>query len=70
LAPRLTSSDNEGGWSLRSGSINVLFSGGAVRTYGYRGLQEQFGLGDFDRDVSIVTFGPTSPIVPCRKLDN
>jgi len=62
--------DNEGGWNLRDGTINVLFCDGFVRTYSYPQLQEQFGLGPFDRDHPVVTWGPDSPIEACRKLAN
>lgn len=62
--------DNEGGWSLRDGTINVLFNGGAVRTYSYQMLKERLGLGDFDLDNPIETYGENSPIEECRKLDN
>jgi len=62
--------DNDGGWSLRDGTIHVLVASGAVRTYSYQMLKEQFGLGDFNKDVPVQTWGPNSPIVPCQKLDN
>lgn len=62
--------DNEGGWSLRDGTIHVLLYGGAVRTYEYGMLREQFGFGPFDRNTPIRTWGPDSPIPACQKLDN
>lgn len=62
--------DNEGGWSLRDGTVNVLFHGGAVRTYSYRQLQEQYGVAPFDRNNPMRTWGPDSPIEACQKLDN
>lgn len=62
--------DNEGGWNLRDGTINVLFNGGVVRSYSYQMLQEQYGLGDFDRNKPVETFGPNSPIPQCQKLAN
>jgi prepilin-type N-terminal cleavage/methylation domain-containing protein len=61
--------DNEGGWSLRDGTINVLFSACAIRSYSYQQLKEQYGLGDFNKDVPIPTYGADSPIEPCKKLD-
>lgn len=62
--------DNEGAWSLRDGTINVLFNGGNVRQYSYQDLQNRFQLGPFDRDNPVLTYGPNSPIPECRKLDN
>ena len=62
--------DNEGGWSLRDGTVNVLFNGGNVRAYSYQELKEQLGLPDFNKDVPIQTYGENSPIEPCKKLDN
>ena len=62
--------DNEGGWSLPAGTVNVLFCGGVVRTYSYQLLQEQFGLGPFDGNAPVVSWGQGSPIAACQKLDN
>jgi prepilin-type N-terminal cleavage/methylation domain-containing protein len=62
--------DNEGGWSLRDGTIHVLFNGGSVRTYSYQQLKDLFGLGDFNKDDPVKTWGKDSPIEPCKKLDN
>jgi len=62
--------DNEGGWNLRDGTINVLFNGGNVRTYSFQVLKELHALPDFNIDAPIPTFGPDSPIEPCRRLDN
>jgi len=62
--------DNEGGWNLRDGTINVLFNGGVVRSFSYQQLKEQFGLGDKRDDAPVETYGPNSPIEACRKLDN
>lgn len=62
--------DNEYTWSLRDGTINVLFNGGNVRPYSYQQLKEQYGLGDFDPNDPIQTYGENSPIEACRKLDN
>ena len=66
----LMANDNEGVWSLRDGTINVLLNGGVVRTYSYQDLQERFSLGDFDQNNPIETYGPNSPIPECQKLDN
>jgi len=62
--------DNEGIWTFSDGTINVLFNGGAVRTYSYQDLMGRFGLGDFDREQPVETWGPNSPIPECQKLDN
>jgi prepilin-type N-terminal cleavage/methylation domain-containing protein len=62
--------DNEGVWSLRDGTVNVLFNGGAVRSYSYQTLREQYSLGEFDKENPLVTWGANSPIVECQKLDN
>ena len=60
--------DNEGGWNLRDGTVNVLFNGGSVRSYSYQMLKEQFALPDFNINEPIATTGSDSPIVPCQKL--
>ncbi|MFN3240225.1 MAG: type II secretion system protein [Planctomycetota bacterium] len=62
--------DNEGLWVFDDGTVNVLFSDGKTRTYSYQDLQQRFGLGDFDPDQPIETYGPNSPIPECQKLDN
>jgi prepilin-type N-terminal cleavage/methylation domain-containing protein len=61
--------DNEGAWSLRDGTINVLFNGGVVRQYSYQDLEKRFGLGPMDKNVPLQTYGPNSPIPECQKLD-
>lgn len=61
--------DNEGVWSLRDGTVNVLFNGGTVRSYSYQDLQERYALGKFDKNNPIQTWGPNSPIPECQKLD-
>ena len=63
--------DNEGGWNLRDGTVNVLFSGGSVRTYSYLDMKKNGWVSkDFDKNDPVVTWGPDSPIPPCQKLDN
>jgi len=62
--------DNEGVWCLQDGSVNILMNGGLVRQYSYEELKEQFGLGEFDKNNPIETYGPNSPIPACQKLDN
>ncbi len=61
--------DNEGVWSLRDGTVNILFNGGTVRSYSYQQLKEMFGLPDLDKTQPIATYGPNSPIPQCQKLD-
>ncbi len=62
--------DNEYGWSLRDGSVNVLFAGGVVRTYSYQMLRELYGLEEFDVNNPVQTYGGNSPIEACQRLDN
>jgi prepilin-type N-terminal cleavage/methylation domain-containing protein len=62
--------DNEGMWVFSDGTVNVLFNGGNVRSYSYQDLQGRYGLGEFDLNQPVETYGPNSPIVPCQKLDN
>lgn len=62
--------DNEGGWSLRDGTVNILLNGSAVRTYSHLKLTELFGVGDLKTTDPVVTYGDNSPIPVCRKLDN
>jgi prepilin-type N-terminal cleavage/methylation domain-containing protein len=62
--------DNEGAWSLSDGTVNILFNGGQVRSYSYQQLMEQHGLPPLDLNNQLQTWGPNSPIVECRKLDN
>ncbi|MGK0201787.1 MAG: prepilin-type N-terminal cleavage/methylation domain-containing protein [Planctomycetota bacterium] len=61
--------DNEGEWTFSDGTVNVFFTGGKVRSYSYQDLQARFGLGDFNLDEPIETWGPNSPIPECQKLD-
>ncbi|MFY9343975.1 MAG: hypothetical protein WAT39_15910 [Planctomycetota bacterium] len=60
--------DNENGWSLRDGAINILLSTGKVRTYSYQDLERLFGVGPFDHSRPVLTHGPDSPIPECRNL--
>jgi prepilin-type N-terminal cleavage/methylation domain-containing protein len=62
--------DNEGGWSLADGSVNVLFCGGDVRMYTFLDLKSLgYVKGDLDKNKPLETWGPSSPIPECRKLD-
>jgi prepilin-type N-terminal cleavage/methylation domain-containing protein len=65
----LMADDNEGIWCLPDGTVNILFNGGAVRSYSYPQLQEKLSLGPLDLDNPIQTYGPNSPIEECQKLD-
>ena len=62
--------DNEGVWSLRDGTVNILFHGGNVRSYSYQKLQQIYDLGPLDKNVPIQTWGENSPIPFCRTLVN
>ena len=62
--------DNEDGWNLRDGSLNVLFCGGVVRTYSHPQLQDAFGVGALDPSNPVVTHGANSPVPACRALAN
>lgn len=66
----LMATDNEDWWTLRDGTINILFANGDVRSLSWHVLQKQFGLGPFDPEEPIQTWGPKSPIPECRKLAN
>ncbi len=61
--------DNDGIWSHRDGTVNLLLNPATVRTYSHQQLQELFGVGKFDREHPIQTWGPNSPIPACQKLD-
>ena len=62
--------DNEGVWTFNDGTVNVLFSDGTRRGYSYQDLEGRFGLGPFNKEEPIETYGPNSPIPECQKLDN
>ncbi|MFY9343974.1 MAG: type II secretion system protein [Planctomycetota bacterium] len=62
--------DNENVWSLRDGTVNILFNGGKVRTYSYQDLERLYGLGPMDKNSPIETHGANSPIPECRNLAN
>jgi prepilin-type N-terminal cleavage/methylation domain-containing protein len=66
----LMADDNEGGWTHRDGTVNILLSDGNVRTLSYQQMRERFGLGEFDKEQPIATFGSNSPITECQKLEN
>ena len=66
----LMADDNEGVWSHADGTVNVLFNGGAVRTYNFLDLKSRgYVEGEFDKNKPLETWGPNSPIPECRKLD-
>jgi prepilin-type processing-associated H-X9-DG protein len=63
--------DNEGGlWTHRDGSVNILMGDGNVRTRSYSQLEKLYGLGPFDKDAPVPTFGASSPITECQHLAN
>jgi prepilin-type N-terminal cleavage/methylation domain-containing protein len=62
--------DNEGAYSLRDGTVNILFYGGTVRTYSYQEQEKLFSVGPFDKTRPVQTYGPSSPIPACQSLDN
>ena len=64
----LMATDNESGWCWEDGTVQVLLSKGAVRTYSYQDLTKRFGLGPMDVAAPVATFGASSPIPECRKL--
>ena len=64
----LLASANNGMWTLRDGSVNILLSSGQVRSLSYDMMQELYSLGDRDVSNPIQTHGPNSPIPECRKL--
>ncbi len=66
----LMATDNEGMWTFRDGTINILLADGNVRSLSYQMLQERFELGPLDKSKPIETYGPNSPIPECQKLDN
>lgn len=67
----LMANDNEGGWTLRDGTVHILMNGGSVREYSYAKLVELFPeVGPFDQNKPVPMYGDGSPIEPCKKLDN
>lgn len=66
----LMATDNEGMWTHRDGSINILLADGNVRSLSYQMIAERFELGPMDKAKPIETHGPNSPIPECQKLDN
>lgn len=65
----LMANANDGMWTLRDGTVNILLASGAVRTLSYPMMQELYGLGEKDVNNPVATWGPNSPIPECRKLD-
>lgn len=65
----LMASDNEGAWTFADGTVNVLLTGGKVRSYSYQDLQKRFGLGPLDENAPMQTWGVDSPVPELRKLD-
>lgn len=66
----LMADDNEGGWTHRDGTVNILLSDGNVRTLSYQQMRERFALGEFNKEQAVATFGSNSPIPECQRLEN
>ncbi len=64
----LLATDNEGGWVWADGTVNILFVDGNTRRLSYPDMRTRYSLGEFDKNVPMVTVGPNSPIVECQKL--
>lgn len=68
----LAATDNEGGWCLQDGSVNILLGDLVnVRDYSYQQLVEIFeGVpAEFNKDDPVVMVGESSPIKICRALE-
>lgn len=68
----LAATDNEGGWCLEDGSVNILLGDLVnVREYSYQQLVEIFeGVpAEFNKDDPVVMVGEASPIKICRALE-
>lgn len=68
----LAATDNEGGWCLQDGSVNILLGDlVGVREYSYPELVKFFdGIpAEFNKDDPVVMVGEASPIPICRKLE-
>jgi len=68
----LAATDNENGWCLEDGSVNILLGDMVnVREYSYAALLEVFeGIpAEFNKDDPVVMVGESSPIPMCRTLD-
>lgn len=64
----LMANANNGMWTLRDGTVNILLASGQVRSLSYEMMQELYQLGDKDVNNPLVTHGEESPIPECRKL--
>lgn len=65
----LMATDNEGQWTFADGSVNVLLAGGKVRSYSYQDLQGRFGLGSYDENKPLQTWGAASVVPELQRLD-
>lgn len=66
----VAATDNEGGWSLRDGSVNVLLSDLLkVRPYSHIELMTNFEVPEFNKEQPVIMVGESSPIPMCRKLE-
>jgi prepilin-type N-terminal cleavage/methylation domain-containing protein len=64
----LIANANNGMWTNRDGTVNMLLSSGQVRSLSYEIMQEAYGLPDKDVQNPVKTYGEESPIPECRKL--
>jgi len=66
----LMANDNEGGWSISDGTIDILYGNGSVRTFSYQELVQLFHLPAFDKNNPIETYGPNAALPDLKKLAN
>jgi prepilin-type N-terminal cleavage/methylation domain-containing protein len=64
----LMANSNNGMWTHKNGTVNILMAGLQVRSLSYPMMQELYSLGDFDLQNPVQTWGPNSPIPECKKL--
>jgi prepilin-type N-terminal cleavage/methylation domain-containing protein len=65
----MLANDNDGIWTHRDGTVNLLLADGNTRTLSYEVMQARYGLGHMDPSRPVATFGEGSPIPECKKLD-
>jgi prepilin-type N-terminal cleavage/methylation domain-containing protein len=65
----MLANDNDGMWTHRDGTVNLLLADGNTRTLSYEVMQARYGLGHMDPSRPVATFGDGSPIPECKKLD-
>ena len=65
----LMANSNNGMWTHRNGTVNLLLASGQTRSLSYPMMQELYGLGERDVNNPVQTWGENSPITECKKLD-